>query len=164
MAKPKHNYKSKEFLDNIESLAKKGYTDGEIAFTIGLSVSEFSRKKTSQTQIEQALTRGRQAVNTAIRQTYLAVALGKVKTKTVTKKLVDGENEPVAIVFETETEQPPNPQALATWLFNHDEEWRQKTMDGKRLDLTTNGKDLFASLTDEQLEARIAELEKKVKQ
>ena len=33
--KQKYNYKSKEFLDQIESLAKKGLTDKEIAFSMG---------------------------------------------------------------------------------------------------------------------------------
>ena len=37
MAKAKHNYKSRQFLDQIESLAKKGLSDSEIAINIGLS-------------------------------------------------------------------------------------------------------------------------------
>ena len=42
MAKPKYDYTSKEFLDNIEKLAKQGYTDGEIAFTVVLSYQRLS--------------------------------------------------------------------------------------------------------------------------
>lgn len=154
MAKPKYDYTSNEFLDNIEKLAKQGYTDGEIAFTVVLSYQRFSELKNSIPEISEALTRGRQAVNTAIRQTYLAVALGKIKTKTTTKKIIDSEEGKSELVFETETEQPPNPQALATWLFNHDEEWRKKTIEGKKLDVTTNGRDLIPEIKVEIIDRR----------
>ena len=43
--------------------------------------------------------------------------------------------------METET-QMANPQALATWLFNQDEEWRKSVIEGKKLDVTTNGKEI----------------------
>ena len=145
MAKPKYDYKGEEFLSNIETLAKKGLTDSEIAFSIGLSVSEFSRKKEKIAQISQALTRGRNTINQTVRQTYLSLALGRVKVKSTTRRVIeaeneDGEKEIVAkeLIQETETEIAPNPQALATWLFNHDEEWRRLTIEGKKLDITTN--------------------------
>lgn len=155
MAKPKFDYKSKEFLDGIEKLAKQGFTDGEIAVTIGLAVAEFSRKKSQIPQIAQALNRARHTVNSAVRQTYLAVALGKIKTKTVTKRLAEGgETANSMVVYETETEQPPNPQALSTWLFNHDEEWRKKTIEGKKLDVTSGGKELFPEITVEIIDRR----------
>lgn len=144
-AKPKYNYKSEEFLNEIESFAKKGMTDKEIALSIGLSPEEFSRKKASVPQLYQALMRARAQINSIVRQKYLALGLGGIKTKTVTRRkieLSDGEMMDADVVHETETELPPNPNVLATWLFNHDEEWRQKTIDGKKLDITTNGKDI----------------------
>lgn len=154
MAKPKFDYKSIEFLDKIEKLAKQGLTDGEIAFTIGLSYQRFSDKKNKIKEMSEALTRGRNTINAAIRQTYLSVALGKIKTKSTTKKIIDTENGISELVFETETEQPPNPQALATWLFNHDEEWRRLTIEGKKLDVTTNGKDLIPEIKIEIIDKR----------
>lgn len=148
MAKPKHNYKSKEFLDQIENLAKKGLTDKEIAFSIGLSPEEFSRKKTSVPQIYQALSRARSQVNSIVRQKYLAIGLGGLKTKAITRRKleIDGELTDSDVIQETETELPPNPNVLATWLFNHDEEWRKQVIDGKKLDVTTNGNDIGVQL------------------
>ena len=66
-----------------------------------------------------------------MRGAYLKAALGgkKIKNKTVTtrKLKVNGiyaEDEEVQTT-EGETELPPNMQALATWLYHHDEEWRR---------------------------------------
>lgn len=69
----------------------------------------------------------------------------KIKEKSTTKKHV-APNLGAIIHFQTNVDP-------ATWKNRQNTE-----LTGK------DGKDLFASLTDEQLEARIAELEKKVKQ
>lgn len=149
MAFPKHDYKSKEFLENIEALAKKGLTDCEIAFTIGLSYQRFSEKKTKIREVGEALTRGRNTINQLVRQKYLSLGFGGLKTKSITKKkmvLPDGTESQGDIVFETETELPPNERVLATWLSLHDEEWRDKTIELKKLDVTSNGKDIGIQL------------------
>ena len=144
--KPKYDYKSEEFLNQIESLAKKGLTDAEIAYSIGLSPEEFCRKKSSISQLSQALTRARAQINAIVRQKYLSIGLGGIKTKSVTRKKIEVEKEDGTkvladgdLIQETETELPPNPSVLAQWLFNHDEEWRKSVIDGKKLDVTTNG-------------------------
>lgn len=150
--KPKYDYKSDEFLNQIESLAKKGLTDAEIAFSIGLTPEEFSRKKSSINQLSQALTRARAQINAIVRQKYLSIGLGGIKTKTITRKKIERESDEGKelldgdIIQETETELPPNPGVLAQWLFNHDEEWRQKTIDGKKLDVTSNGETVGVQL------------------
>ena len=43
--KPKFDYASEEFLSLVESYAKKGFTDGEIAHAIGIEPETFCRKK-----------------------------------------------------------------------------------------------------------------------
>lgn len=43
--KPKYDYRSEEFLSLVESYAKKGFTDKEIACAIGLTPQFFSEKK-----------------------------------------------------------------------------------------------------------------------
>lgn len=149
MAKPKYDYRGEEFLKSIEEYARKGYTDGEIAFALGLAVEVFSRKKTSINQISQALTRGRNAINQVVRQKYLSLGLGGVKTKTITKKAIespDGTITGTDVIYEAETELPPNERVLAKWLEMHDEEWKQKTIELKKLDVTTNGKDIGVQL------------------
>lgn len=143
MAKPRHDYESKAFLDKIEGFAKKGYTDKEIAYEIDLTQTYFSDLKRDSTAISEALARGRAKINNIVRQRFLAVGLGGIKVKSVTKQkskyadAIPGDDD--MVVHETETELAPNLSALATWLFNHDEEWREKTIEGKRIDVTSKG-------------------------
>ena len=149
MARAKYNYKGKEFLEQIESLAKRGLTDREIAYAIELTPEEFSRKKTSIAQLNQALARARSQINSIVRQKYLSIGLGGIKTKSITRRKVessDGELLDGDVIQETETELPPNPGVLAQWLFNHDEEWRKSIIDGKKLDVTSNGETVGVQL------------------
>lgn len=182
MATPKFNYKADEFYLEIMALAMKGLTDSQIAFSLSekfnhkLEATTFSKMKNGKydkwndkqnkeysSRIVQALTHGREKINSLVRGSYLKSALGggKIKTKaTVFRKIKskDGTETKAEEIQETLTEQElaPNMQALATWLFNHDQEWRQKTIEGKKLDLTTNGKDIvnpidYSKLSDETI-------------
>ena len=137
MATKKYDYKSPEFMTQVETLAQRGLNDREIALSLGLSQKYFSQKKNTISDLSDALTRARAQITAVVRQKYLATALGGLKVKTVIRR--DG-----IIIQEVEAELPPNIQALATWLFNHDEEWRQATLASKRMDVTTNGKDVNA--------------------
>lgn len=167
MANPKYDYDSEEFLGRLEDFAKKGYSDKEIAYELNLGVTYFSTLKSENDGMSEALARGRAKINNIVRQRLLAVGLGGIKVKSITKQkskfsdLTTDQGLGDMIVHETETELAPNANVLSTWLFNHDEEWRQKTIEGKKLDVTTNGKDvggfplIFMSteeLTEEQRE------------
>lgn len=144
MAKPKHDYDSEEFLNRLEELARKGYADKEIAYEINITPTYFSDLKRDSVVISEALARGRAKVNNIVRQRLLAVGLGGLKTKRTSKRkgMLEGDDE---VMYEEETELPPNPNVLMTWLFNHDEEWRKATIDGKRLDITSDGKEINAN-------------------
>lgn len=148
MAKKKHDYESEEFLSRIEEFAKKGYTDKEIAYELNLDPATFSVHKTeTYPQISKALSRGRAKINNIVRQRLLAVGLGGLKTKRITRQKSKFSDDPdEKVIFEEETELAPNPQVLTTWLFNHDEEWRKKTIEGKKLDVTTNGENVNGPL------------------
>ncbi len=153
--KPKYDYRSKEFLDQIKALAERGYTDTEIALTLGLNSTHFADKKTAIPELSEVLTRARAQVNAVVRQKYLQTGLGGLKVKTVTRRLLDsGDSE---LVHETETELSPNPSVLNQWLYAHDPDWKRMVDESKRLDLTTNGKDLNG-LSDEQLNYVVNEL------
>lgn len=126
--KPKFNYTSEDFLSLIESYAKKGFTDKEIAFAIGISPETFCIKKNEYPQLSQVLARGRATVTATVRAKFLAMALGGIKTKsTVVRKLRDsegnltGEDE----LQVSESELAPNLQAMSVWLYHHDEDWRK---------------------------------------
>ena len=119
--KPKFDYTSEDFLSLVESYAKKGLTDKEIAYAIGILPQTFS-------EISEVLARGRATINATVRAKFLAMALGGIKTKsTVVRKLRDsegnltGEDE----LQVSESELAPNLQAMSVWLYHHDEDWRK---------------------------------------
>ena len=155
--KPKFDYQSPEFLTFIENLAQKGFTDRDIAWSLvaefgeNLSPKHFSDLKnekdengqfTEQAQkITEALVRGRGKINLLVRGTFLKTALGGKKTKNVsvvTRHIRDkdgnktGDDEVQTTV--TDIELPPNIQALSTWLFQFDPDWRQAVIEGKKFD------------------------------
>ena len=126
--KPKFDYTSEEFLSLVESYAKKGFTDKEIAYAIGILPQTFCEKKSEYTEISEVLARGRATINATVRAKFLAIALGGIKTKsTVVRKLRDsegnltGEDE----LQVSESELAPNLQAMSVWLYHHDEDWRK---------------------------------------
>lgn len=126
--KSKFDYKSEEFLSQVETYAKKGFTDKEIAFALGLAPQTFCEKKSEYTELAEVLARGRATVTATVRAKFLAMALGGIKTKsTVVRKLKDqngnltGEEE----LQVSESELAPNLQAMSVWLYHHDEEWRK---------------------------------------
>lgn len=126
--KPKYNYKSEEFLSLVESYAKKGFTDKEIACAIGLNPTYFCEKKSEVPELSEVLSRARSAINALVRAKFLAMALGGIKTKSVTRRrlkdkdgnLLDDTEECIV-----ESELAPNLSAQATWLRHYDEEWRR---------------------------------------
>lgn len=150
--KDRWEYESEEFSNAMENYAMKGLTDKEIAIEISINPTYFLELKSKYDTISEALARGRAKINSAVRQKYLAVALGGLKRKTTTRKLPSMMEsgrfiqEDGMVLMETTEELAPNPQALATWLFNHDEEWRKKTIDGKKLDVTSGGEKLSGSI------------------
>jgi len=130
--RPKYDYTSEEFLSSLETYAKKGLTDKEIAYAIGLNPVYFCDLKKKHTELAEVLARGRARVITALRTKYFAMAMGGIKTKNrsvVTRhiKLEDGTltKDDEVQVTETEIELPPSLQAQATLLYHYDEDWRK---------------------------------------
>lgn len=126
--KPKYDYKSEEFLSLVESYAKKGFTDKEIACALGITPQLFSEKKGGIPELFDVLSRARCAITGLVRAKFLAMALGGIKTKSVTRRrlkdkdgnLLDETEECVV-----ESELAPNLSAQATWLRHYDSEWRK---------------------------------------
>lgn len=183
---PKHDYESKDFLELIEELAGKGYTDKNIAFKLDLTQGVFSRMKNGSYErwneeenarrsdlIAQALARGRELINSLVRDTYLKSSLGIMKNKSITKRYVEercpckGKDKKCpscggtgsivltdkAVVMETES-QAVNLQALASWLSNHDEEWRKAVIESKKLDVTSAGEKISQGFVVEVIDKR----------
>ena len=183
MARPKKfDYDSDDFYDEILALSMQGLNDAEIADALGdkfgesLDPETFSCMKNGNyvgwTEEEnerrsarflKALARGRRKITSLVRGAYLKGALGgkKIKSKTVvTRKLrVNGEEteDEVIQTSETESEMPYNMQALATWLYNHDDEWRAKT--NKKREEQTEETEAPRTLTKEEAKELWAQLE-----
>lgn len=126
--KPKYDYRSEEFLSLVESYAKKGLTDKEIACALGISPETFCKAKGEFLQLNQVLSRARCAITGLVRAKFLAMALGGIKTKSVTRRrlkdkdgnLLDETEECVV-----ESELAPNLSAQTTWLRHYDPDWRR---------------------------------------
>ena len=152
MARPKKfDYDSDDFYDEILALSMQGNGTYE-----AWSDEENERRSA---RLCKVLARGRRKINSIVRGAYLKAALGgkKIKNKTVTtrKLKIDGvytEDEEIQTT-EGETELPPNMQALSTWLYHHDEEWRRvekKQEDDEDVpNSTTKGVDIDAWIRKE---------------
>jgi hypothetical protein len=174
--KPKFNYDDDAFYMEIMANAMKGLTDSQISFALEdkfnqtLTAEVFSKMKNGKYEgwdeeqnkvrggrLSQALAHGREKINSIIRGSYLKAALGgkMIHSKsTVVRRirLSDGTETDNQEVQETNSEQElaPNLQALSTWLFNHDLEWKKAVIEGKKLDITTDG-DAISQVTVFQL-------------
>lgn len=126
--KPKFDYTSEDFLSLVESYAKKGFTDKEIAFAVGLAPQTFCEKKSQYSELSEVLTRGRATITAAVRAKFLAMAMGGIKTKSTTKRKLrdpDGNYTGDEEIQSVESELAPSLQAMSVWLYHYDEEWRK---------------------------------------
>ena len=93
----------------------------------------------------QALSQARVKLRLFYKGVYDRVAMGKQTTKTVTTVVRDGFDKEGNKVNDTTTtttiqELPPNMQALTTWRFNHDPDFRKTLQQMKKMDVSTEDK------------------------
>jgi hypothetical protein len=125
--KPRYNYKSEAFLSEIESYAKKGFTNKEIALILHLNPTAFCDIKRKYHVIDEVLQRARAGVTAIVRAKFLAMALGGIKTKSVARREIrDTEGNLTGKEEQTtESELAPNLQAQSVWLYHYDDEWKK---------------------------------------
>lgn len=166
MAKPKFDYDSDEFYEEIFALSLQGLNDAEIAdglydkFGERLDPDTFSAMKGGRyplwspeenkargERINRVLAHGRRKINAIVRGAYLKAALGGKKTKnksTTFRHEYDDKGEPVGKYpiqeVISEIEMPPNIQALSTWMYHHDPDWRriQRGLDTETSEIPEN--------------------------
>ena len=95
--------------------------------------------------IGQALSQARVKLSLLYKGVYDKLAMGKWKTKTTTKvekNTINKEGTPYTETTTTITEQelPPNMQALTTWRFNHDPEFKKTLQQMKKMDVSVEDK------------------------
>lgn len=95
--------------------------------------------------IGQALSQARVKLNLLYKGVYDKLAMGKWKTKSTTKvekNTINKEGIPYTETVTTITEQelPPNMQALTTWRYNHDPEFKKTLQQMKKMDVSLEDK------------------------
>ncbi|GAB4036724.1 helix-turn-helix domain-containing protein [Spirosoma jeollabukense] len=136
-----------------------GYTDRDLAKEFGISESTLNRWKNKFREFWEALLEGKQIADAEVAQAFYKRAVGfeYPSEKIVTISVGDGcsrvERVPITVVV------LPDPSAALNWLKNRrPKEWRDKVEVEHSGKIDTND---LSTLSDEQIEARLKELEAK---
>jgi hypothetical protein len=136
---PKHDYDDDEFYDQVFYWAFNGANNSEIASMMDLNADVFGcmvngnynkwneeQNESRSQRLARVLASAREKINMKVRGKYLQAALGGIKVKSKTTRYIKGEEDTtMEVVQETETELAPNMQALSTWLYHHDPDFRK---------------------------------------
>lgn len=134
----------KSKLANIAELAKKGLTDNEIAKSLHVSRSTFSRWKTKYPEVDEALRVNRVIPNANVEASLYKSAIGYHYEEEKWSK-IDGE---MVLVEKNVRYQHPMPAAYIFWLKNRmPEKWRDK-VDVSSTNITATAKVSLKKLKD----------------
>lgn len=153
MAKGKYQeWLTEEGLLQLESWARDGLTDEQIAANIGISRSTLNEWKKKYSDISDTLKRGKEVVDIQVENALLKRALG-YKYKEVTREKMfnpeTGEYE-LMTTKEVTKEVVPDTTAQIFWLKNRrPEQWRDKRDVSVEGEVNTNNP--FAGLSTEEL-------------
>lgn len=180
----RYDYNGDDFYDEVFALAFNGANNKEIAFAMGLDDKVFSRmcngkhNKWNAEQNEKYGTRLRNVMGRArakntfmVKAKYLEEALGGKKRlvhEVHNRMRVDGQYTDDEIIQSTYAVSTPNMQALATWLYHNDPEYR-KIQRGRDIDASDpnsvpqdieRGIDI-TSWIDQEVKAKTTKVERK---
>ncbi|WP_278948558.1 helix-turn-helix domain-containing protein [Megasphaera elsdenii] len=160
MAKGKYQeWLTKEGLLRLQGWARDGLSDEQIAANMGISIATLYNWKRDHLEILEALKEGKDAVDRQVENALLKSALG-YKYDEVTKELRDDELVVTKVVHK---EVQPNTTAQIFWLKNRKRaEWRDRVENA--LTGADGGAVKVEMLTDADVDARIKELESKLKE
>ena len=159
MAKGKYQeWLTKEGLLRLQGWARDGLSDEQIAANMGISIATLYNWKRDHLEILEALKEGKDTVDRQVENALLKSALG-YKYDEVTKELRDDELVVTKVVHK---EVQPNTTAQIFWLKNRKRaEWRDRIENA--LTGADGGAVKVETLTDADVDARIKELESKLK-
>ena len=160
MAKGKYQeWLTKEGLLRLQGWARDGLSDEQIAANMGITDSTFYEWKKKYSEISEALKEGKDAVDRQVENALLKSALG-YKYDEVTKELRDDELVVTKVVHK---EVQRNTTAQIFWLKNRKRaEWRDRVENA--ITGADGGAVKVETLTDADVDARIKELESKLKE
>jgi hypothetical protein len=150
MAKGKYEYwLTPEGLLRLESYARDGLTDEQIARNMNISIATLYNWKKDYLEILEALKRGKEVVDIQVENALLKRALGYKYTERKVEHSADGDK-----VIVTEKEVIPDTTAQIFWLKNRrPDKWRDKQDVQVSGQLETDNP--FAGLTTEELKRLI---------
>jgi transcriptional regulator with XRE-family HTH domain len=149
---------TKEGLLRLQGWARDGLSDEQIAANMGISIATLYNWKRDHLEILEALKEGKDAVDRQVENALLKSALG-YKYDEVTKELRDDELVVTKVVHK---EVQPNTTAQIFWLKNRKRaEWRDRVENA--ITGADGGAVKVETLTDADVDARIKELESKLK-
>lgn len=168
MAKGKYQeWLTDEGLLKLEGWARDGLTDEQIAHNMGITSKTLYEWKNKYGEICESLKRGKEVVDRKVENALLSKAIGFTKTieKPIKVKEViykDGKRVKETEHIEYANEEvyiPPDTTAGIFWLKNRKpEQWRDK----RDIALEGSVKTNIENLSDEELNEKIAKLEKQV--
>src|SRR5574344_3130852 len=141
----------------VESLARNGLINPQIAERMGIATSTLSKWMNDYPEFSDALKRGREEPDEKVESSLLKRATG-YRYQEVTKevKVKEGDEPELTVTKVVTKELPPDPTSMIFWLKNRrPDRWRDKQ------DINLSGMVETASLTPEERRRRIAELEAK---
>lgn len=164
MAKGKYEeWLTEEGLLKLESWARDGLTDEQIAANMGVGVRTLYDYKQKYPQILQTLKKGKEVVDIQVENALLKRALGYKFTETTKERVIDYDPETgipcgshMAVTKTVEKEVQPDTTAQIFWLKNRmPEKWRDKRDVSVEGEIKTNNP--FEGLTTEELRKIIEE-------
>ncbi len=134
-------------LEDVDSISEEGISPEVFSRMKSGTYDGWSEQenKLRSMLICQVLQRARAKLSLYYKGVYDKMALGKLKvktTQTVEKHTVNKEGNPYTETVTTTTEQelPPNLQAITTWRFHHDPEFRKAVTQMKKMDVAIEDK------------------------
>lgn len=126
MAKSKYETHVLPKLDQIESWAKNGLIDTQIAKNLGISKDSFYKYKNTYIAFSDALKRGKEVIDLEVENALLKRALG-YKYEEITKEPTKNNPTELQIIKQVTKEVLPDVTAQIFWLKNRrPEDWRDK--------------------------------------
>lgn len=159
MAKGKYQeWLTKEGLLRLQGWARDGLSDEQIATNMGITDSTFYEWKKKYSEISEVLKEGKDVVDRQVENALLKSALG-YKYDEVTEERRD---DMLVVTKVVHKEVQPNTTAQIFWLKNRKRlEWRDRVENA--ITGADGGAVKIETLTDADVDARIKELESKLK-
>lgn len=161
MAKGKYQeWLTEEGLLQLEAWARDGLTEEQIAHNMGINRRTLTDWKNKYTPISLTLKRGKDVVDIQVENALLKRALGYTYKEVTREKVFNPETGQYELMATKEVtkEVVPDTTAQIFWLKNRrPEQWRDKK------DVSVEGSlNTVSSLTDDELDDRIAKLKAKL--